>query len=73
MHQLNGSTEIASRPGMDPARLERLRQGLWAAVKDPDTQEKLRAIFIMSDATTDQRWIANYTREIRERFKRYSK
>lgn len=72
LHQLNGSTEIAARPGMDPARLEKLRQGLWAAVKDPDTQEKLRSIFIMPDATIDQRWIVNNTREIRERFRRYT-
>lgn len=73
IHQLNGSTEIAARPGMDPARLERLRQGLWAAVRDPDTQEKLRLIFIMPDATINQQWINNYTREIRERFRRYSR
>lgn len=73
LHQFNGSTEIAARPGMDPARLEKLRQGLWAAVKDSETQEKLRSIFIMPDATIDQRWIINNTREIRERFNRYTK
>lgn len=71
--QLNGSTSIAVRPGMDPARVERLRQGLWAAMRDPETQTVLRSLFIMPDATTDQRWIANNTRETRERFKRYTK
>lgn len=72
VHQLNGSTSIAARPGMEPARLERLRQGLWSATRDPDTQTLLRNLFIMPDATIDQRWIMNNTREIRERFKRYS-
>ena len=71
--QFNGSTEIAARPGMDPARLERLRQGLWAATQDPDTQATLRKLFIMPDATTDQRWITQNTRDIRKRFLRYSK
>ena len=72
VHQLNGSTSIAARPGMESARLERLRQGLWSATRDPDTQTLLRNLFIMPDATIDQRWIMNNTREIRERFKRYS-
>lgn len=72
MNQLNGATEIAARPGMDPARLEKLRQGLWAAVRDPDTQEKLRSVFVMPDATIDQRRITKFIQETRERFKRYS-
>lgn len=73
VHQLNGSTSIAARPGMDSARLERLRTGLWAAMRDPETQTVLRSLFIMPDASIDQRWIANNTRETRERFKRYTK
>ena len=72
MHQLNGATEIAARPGMDPARLEKLRQGLWAAVKDPDTQEKLRTVFVMPDASIDQRWITKFIQDTRERFRRYA-
>lgn len=71
--QFNGSIEIAARPGMDPARLERLRQGLWASMQDPDTQATLRRLFVMPDATIDQRWIAQYTRDVRRRFLRYSK
>ena len=71
--QFNGSTEIAARPGMDPTRLERLRQGLWAAIQEPDTQAMLRKLFIMPDATMDQRWITQNTRDIRRRFLRYTK
>lgn len=71
--QFNGSTEIAARPGMDPAKLEKLRQGLWAAVRDPETQEKLRSLFIMPDATINQQWINQYTKDVRERFLKYSK
>lgn len=56
---------------MNTANAEEYR--MIVPVQEPETQATLRRLFIMPDATTDQRWITQNTRDIRRRFLRYSK
>jgi tripartite-type tricarboxylate transporter receptor subunit TctC len=51
--QFNGFTIIATRPGMDSARQTKLKDGLWKAVQDPKTREKLKDLFFLSDESDD--------------------
>lgn len=51
--QLNGFTIIAVRPGMDAERQAKLKDGLWRAVRDPKTRERLKDLFFLPDESDD--------------------
>lgn len=71
--QFSGFFAIAARPGMDARRLAILRQGLWTAVQDSETQEKLRRLFVFADSSNDVRQITNFYQELRTRYRKFEK
>lgn len=51
--QFNGFTIIAIRPGMDIDKQTKLKDGLWKAVHDPKTRERLKDLFFLADESDD--------------------
>lgn len=68
--QFSGFFTVALRPGLDPQRAAALRQNLWAAVQDPESQEVLRRLFVFADASNDVKQITNYYQEQRNRYRK---
>lgn len=70
--QFSGFFAIAIRPGMDSNRANVLRQGLWNSVQDPETQDRLRQLFVFSDSSNDVKHITNFYKDLRSRYKKYN-
>ena len=71
--QFSGFFAIALQPGMDPRRAEILRRGLLAAVRDAETQDKFKKLFVHSDSSTDAKQITNLYQDLRNKYKNYEK
>ena len=71
--QFSGFFAVAIKPGMDPQRAAVLKQGLWAAVQDAETQEKLRKLFVFSDSSNDVKQITGFYQDLRKKYRKYEK
>jgi len=56
----HGFLSIDLRPGMDPARAQRLRKIMWQAVQDPKVKQGLHDLYLLPDATNNPKKIANF-------------
>lgn len=71
LQQVSGFNGIDLKPGMDPVRAEKIKQGFWLALQDPETKEKLKQLAIVPDPSNDQKWIKNFYEEVKNQV-RYS-
>lgn len=71
IHGFNGFIGVDLRPTADSARKEKLKNLLWAAIKDPETIIGLKRLYILPDATDDKEWIDHFYKHYRERVKEF--
>lgn len=69
--QFNGFVGIAFKPSMQPERAEALKKGLWAAINDPETSEKIQKLYILSDSSKDKKQITKYYQNYRAKIKSF--
>jgi len=69
--QFTGFLSLDLQPQMRPERAERLKKILWDAVRDPQTAEGLRNLYLLPDATNDVKAINNYYDNYRIKVKQF--
>lgn len=55
LEQFNGFMSLAVRPDMDETRKQKLKEGLWKAIHDPEVREKCKLSFVMPDEYDDMK------------------
>jgi tripartite-type tricarboxylate transporter receptor subunit TctC len=68
--QLNGFTVIATRSDMDTSKQAKLKAGLWEAVSDPKTRERLKDLFFLDDHSNDTKALNKFILDTRENMKK---
>lgn len=63
LKQLNGFLIISLRPNMNTERANQLKRGLWSAMQESSTKEKLKKLYILPDKTNDVNWISKHIQE----------
>jgi tripartite-type tricarboxylate transporter receptor subunit TctC len=71
VEQLNGFTVIATRPGMERSKQDRLKDGLWKATTDAKTRERLKDLFFLDDASDDMLELKKNVIELRTKLSKY--
>ena len=73
VQQFNGFVGLSLRPGLDATRAQALKRGLWAAVQDAETKQKLQQLYILPDSSNDPKWINEHYEQVRAEARLYSK
>ena len=55
IQQFNGFISVAIRTDMDTERKQKLKEGLWKAIHNPEVREKLKSYFVMPDESDDMK------------------
>jgi tripartite-type tricarboxylate transporter receptor subunit TctC len=69
--QFDGFISIATKPNLSPEKMEILKQGLWQALQDNETKDKLKKLHLLSDSSNDQKWMLQHFQYTREQAKIY--
>jgi tripartite-type tricarboxylate transporter receptor subunit TctC len=67
----HGTLGIALKPGLDPATTEYLRRELWRASTDPETVNRLKSLFVITNMTNNAQEIQKEYQQYRELAKKY--
>jgi len=70
--QFNGFVSIATKPNLSSEKIAILKQGLWQALQDNETKDKLRKLYILPDSSNDQKWMTQHFQDMKAQAKLYS-
>lgn len=70
LEQFNGFMSVAVRPDMNPERKQKLKEGLWKAIHDPEVRERAKISFVMPDEYDDMKVFNKFIQTTRNNMKK---
>lgn len=68
--QFNGFMSLAIKSDLDPKLKQKLKDGLWRAIRDPEVREKAKQAFVLPDESDDMIWFNKFIQITRNNMKR---